>query len=303
MFKKIFLKSYLLLAFMFLYLPLFFVIIFSFNNSGDVYSFKNFSFGFHFYKELFEKSIFLSSIIVSILIGILSALISTIMGTFAAISLSKFTAKKQKLFFSLNNIPIINADIITAAGLMILFISFMIPLGYFSLLASHISFCIPYVIVTITVGLKNINSNLINASLDLGATPFYTVRKIVIPLLKTAIIVSLILSFALSIDDFVISYFTSGPKQNASVYIYTLLKYFPYVNAFGVILGVFLAIIFAVFQFLSFYKNKKQRFIIKKKQISKKITLVSSKINKLEANFKNLAPPSIKKEHFNEKKT
>ncbi|URM52759.1 ABC transporter permease subunit [Mycoplasma sp. SG1] len=254
--------AFLLIMILFLYLPLLVVFIFSFNNSGQTWSFSGFSFGFKYYGDLFKQSLFLKAILVSILISLLSTFISTVIGTLAAISFQRLSKKSQAVIQFFNNIPLINADIIIGASLMILFISLAFSFGFLTLLAAHISFSVPYVTITVLAKLKSVNKHYLDASLDLGATPFYTIKKVIIPLIKNGIYAGAAIAFAMSIDDFIISYFTSGSLQNYSVYIYTMRHFQPFVNAFGVLLILFLVVLFIVFQSLTKIKSRKTKLAL-----------------------------------------
>ncbi len=224
--KRFFKSSYMALIIMLIYIPIFVFILLSFNSSNSMNVFQNFS--FRWYKALANNSPFLQSIIVSIFVAVVSTIISLIIGVFAAIGISKSKRITQKMTLSITNIPIINADLLTAIGLMVMFLAFGIKFGIITLILAHISFNIPFVILTVLPRLSKIDQNLIKASLDLGSKPSQTLRKIILPSLLTSIITAAAICFAMSFDDFIISYFNSGSQNNVSVYM--LLLHLPIIH-------------------------------------------------------------------------
>lgn len=232
--KKFWSGSYLALILFFIYIPITVLIIFSFN---DEKSLSSFAWGSLFwYKQLVNDRSLIESIISSLLVATISTIVAVIIGTFAAIGLSKSSRVTKNITLSVSNIPIINADIVTAVSLMMLFFSLGFNFGIFSLIMAHISFNIPYAIITILPRLKKVRNELIEASLDLGASPWFTLRKIILPLIRPAIIGAAAICFAMSFDDFIISYFTGGSTTNVATYIYTLRRITPTIAAFGTIL-------------------------------------------------------------------
>jgi len=268
--KKFFKNSYLALIILIIYIPILVVIIFSFNNGDNLQFLSGLS--LKWYKYLFNDTPFITSILLSLIIAISSTIISLIFGVMAVLGLSKTKKMMKNFCFSFGNIPIINSDVVTAVGLMLLFISLSFPLGIFSLLFAHISFNIPYVILIVYPRCQKIKKNIIIASYDLGGKYLYTIRKIILPILKPAIILASIVAFSMSFDDFIISYFCSGSSENVSSFIYTLKRTKPYVNAFTTIFICFL--IFSIVCF-NFYK-----FIIKKAILSNNIEKINFRIKK-----------------------
>lgn len=232
--RKFWSGSYLAIILLFIYIPIAVLIIFSFN---DEKSLSSFSWGSLFwYKQLIKDRSLIESIISSLLVATISTIVAVIIGTFAAIGLSKSSRVTKNITLSVSNIPLINADIVTAVSLMMLFFSLGFNFGIFSLIMAHISFNIPYAIITILPRLKKVRNELIEASLDLGASPWYTLRKIILPLIRPAIIGAAAICFAMSFDDFIISYFTGGSTTNVATHIYTLRRITPTIAAFGTIL-------------------------------------------------------------------
>ncbi len=253
--KKFFKSNYMALILFFVYTPIFILMLFSFNSSSSMVIFKSFS--FYWYKDLFRENEFLLSIVISLIVAIITTFISLIIGTMAALGLSRVKKVTQKIVLTTTNIPIINADVIIAVSLMLLFLAFSFPFGSLTLILAHISFDIPYVIILILPRVKKIDNNLIQASLDLGAKPSYTLFKIVLPILKPAIISAAFICFAMSFDDFIISYFTGGGTNNVGTFIYSLKITKPYINAFAVFVISILALSIILFNFYKGYKKRK----------------------------------------------
>ncbi len=223
MVAKLFKRVYGFLVYIFLYAPIIILIIFSFNNSKSRGSWGGFT--LKWYAQLFEDSQIMSSLYYTITIAVLSALIATIIGTAAALGIHNMKSKEKKIIMNLSYIPVLNADIVTGISLMILFIFIKLPLGFTTLLLAHITFNIPYVILSVLPKLKQLDSNLYEAALDLGATPWYALRKVIMPEIMPGIITGALLAFTLSIDDFVISFFTTGSGvSNLSITIYSMAR-------------------------------------------------------------------------------
>lgn len=154
----------------------------------------------------------------------MSTIISVIIGTIAAICLTKQRKKIRNLILQGNNLPIMNPDIVTAIGLLLLFVSLRVEKGYITMLIAHISFCTPYVVVTVYPKVKALDPNILEAALDLGAKPLKAIRTAIIPQIKGTVFAAGAIAFTMSFDDFVISYFTGGSKLNISTYLYTEAK-------------------------------------------------------------------------------
>lgn len=179
----------------------------------------------------------MNAVYVSITIALLATAISTILGTLTAIGLSKSRKVIKELIINVNNVPIMNPDIVTAIGLMILFSSLHLEKGYVTMLLAHIAFCTPYVITSVYPKVRNMDPNLANAAMDLGATPFQALTKVILPMLKEGIYAGVLLAFTMSFDDFVISYFVTGNGvSNISIIVYNMTKRTnPTINALSTI--------------------------------------------------------------------
>ncbi|WP_426605772.1 ABC transporter permease subunit [Spiroplasma endosymbiont of Glossina fuscipes fuscipes] len=262
--KKFLKSSYMALIMLFIYVPIMILILFSFNSGESMSIFNGFS--DRWYKQLANEQPFLQSIIVSVFTAVIATVISVVIGTLAAIGLSRARKITQKMILSITNIPLINADIITAASLMMLFIVLGANFGMLTLVMAHISFDVPYVIITVLPRLRKVNPKLLEASLDLGAKPSQTLRKIILPILKPAIIAAAAIAFAMSFDDFIISYFTGGDGVNVATFIYTMKRIKPFINAFGTICIAIIAFVIIGWNGWNIYKinyNRLRREMLK----------------------------------------
>jgi len=217
---------YIAIVLLLLYLPVIFMIILSFNSSLVGNEFKDFT--FRWYAQMFSKKKLTSAIMNTLTISILSTIISTVLGTLFAIGINSLSKKKRQSLILLNNLPILNADIVSGVFLFFVFkvvgnmLQIRYPLGYVTLLLSHIFFSLPYVVLSVLPKLNEIDDNLFDAALDLGCKPTQALGKVIIPSIMGGIFSGAVLAFTMSIDDFTISYFVSGAKiQNLSIWIYT----------------------------------------------------------------------------------
>ena len=223
MIKKILASSYLGLLLAMLYAPILIVVIFSFTEAKVLGNWTGFS--LKLYTSVFQGGVhhsLTSALWNTLIIGLSAALASTILGTMAAIGIYNLRPRQQRVIHMVNTVPILNPDIITAISLFLLFVSIGVTQGYTTVILAHITFCTPYVVLSVLPRLKRMNPNLYEAALDLGATPFHALRKILLPELKPGMISGFILAFTLSIDDFVVTLFTIGNEglETLSTYIY-----------------------------------------------------------------------------------
>lgn len=222
-------RIYTALILIFLYAPIAVMVVFSFNSSSSVWVFEGFS--LDWYKELAFNSSMLVALKNTIIIAVLSAVISTVIGTAAAVGILALRKKFSKsIIMSVTNIPMMNADIVTGISLMLLFVfvgnifGLKESLGFLTVLAAHITFNLPYVILSVMPKLKQTDTNLSEAAIDLGCTPLQTFFKVIIPSISSGIFSGFIMAFTLSLDDFVISYFTCGHYQTLPIVIYNMTK-------------------------------------------------------------------------------
>ena len=213
------------------------------------------------YERLFTDSEIMGAVYVSISIALLATVISTILGTITAIGLSKSRKIIKEIIINVNNIPIMNPDIVTAIGLMILFSSLKIEKGYLTMLLAHVCFCTPYVITSVYPKVRNLDPALANAAMDLGATPFQALTKVILPMIKEGIFAGLLLAFTMSFDDFIISYFVTGNGiNNISILVYTMSKRVnPSINALSSIIIVIITVVLLLVNIIPILKEKKER--------------------------------------------
>jgi spermidine/putrescine transport system permease protein len=221
--KNILSRSYIGILLVMLYAPILIIIIFSFTEAKVLGNWTGFS--FKLYSSLFHVGVhhsLVNALWNTLIIGLVASFVSMLLGTIAAIGIFNLKPRARKTVQLVNNIPILNPDIITAISLFLLFVSLGISQGYITVILAHISFCTPYVVLSVYPRLLRMNENLYEAALDLGATPFYALRKILLPELRPGMISGFILAFTLSIDDFVVTLFTIGNEglETLSTYIY-----------------------------------------------------------------------------------
>lgn len=244
--KNIFSKVYLTLILLFFYLPIAYVILFSFNESKSLSNFSGFS--LKWYEKLFSSHSMMESVYYSLLIAVIATIVSTIVGTIVAIGLSKSNKVVKEIVTQVNNLPMLNPDVVTAVGLMLFFSTLNIPTGFGTLLLAHIIFCIPYVILSIMPKLRQLDDNIAEAALDLGCTPVQALTKVIIPQIKEGIASGALIAFTMSFDDFVISYFTTGPGiSNISILVYSSVKRInPSINALSTMIVLAITIILII---------------------------------------------------------
>jgi spermidine/putrescine transport system permease protein len=209
--------------FVFLYAPIIVLALYSFNSSRSRGSWDGFT--FKWYWEMFQDRQILTSLYYSILIGVIASVAATVIGTIAAFGINNMKSLPQNTIMNLTYIPVLNPDIVTGISFMLLFVFLHMQLGFVTLLLSHITFNIPYVILSVLPRIKQLDKSLYEAALDLGATPNQVFRKIILPEIMPGVITGLLLSFTLSLDDFVISFFTTGSGvSNLSITIYSMAR-------------------------------------------------------------------------------
>ena len=252
-------RIFMALVFVFLYAPIFILIIFSFNAGNSSAVWKGFS--LHWYAELFQNRLIMQSVYTTLLVSVLSTLIATVAGTFAAIGLASMRRRWRTPLMTVNNIPVMNAEIVTGVSMCLLFVAFFglwkafavwfnqaqdtfwmeenIYLGFGTLLLAHVTFNIPHVILTVMPKLRQMDKNLVDAAQDLGCTWMQAFWKVIIPEIKPGIISGALIAFTMSIDDFIISYFTAGSGVSTlamTIYSMTKKRVSPEINAISTLL-------------------------------------------------------------------
>lgn len=227
---------------LFFYAPIIYTIIFSFNDSKSLTHFGGFS--FRWYEKMFGDRTMMEAVFYTIVTAILATVISTIVGTITAIGLSKSRKIIKTLVSQVNDLPIMNPEIVTAIGLLMLYSATHIKKGFLTMLLAHIMFCTPYVILSIIPKLRTLDDNLADAAMDLGATPWQALTKVIVPQVKPGIVSGALIAFTMSFDDFVISYFVTGNGvSNISILVYTMSKRVnPSINALSTLIIVIISI-------------------------------------------------------------
>ncbi len=223
MVRKIFDRLYIGIILLFLYAPIIILIVLSFNKSKSRAKWGGFT--FDWYLRLFRNDDIMSALSTTLIIAFTSALIATIIGTAAAIAINSMKRTPRTILMGITNIPMLNADIVTGISLMLIFVALNYTLGFTSVLLAHITFNIPYVILSVMPKLKQLSPHTFEAALDLGASPVYAFVKVILPDIFPGVLSGYFLAFTMSLDDFVITYFTKGPEINTlSTKIYTEVR-------------------------------------------------------------------------------
>ena len=232
----------MVLMILFFYLPIIYMIVFSFNDSKSLTGFTGFS--LRWYKHMLESRDMMQSLYTTFSVALIATLISTVAGTITAIGLSKSKKIIRDLMEQVNNLPVMNPEIVTAIGFMLLFITFRVEKGYTTMLLAHIAFCIPYVILSVMPKIRSLDPNLADAAMDLGATPWQALIKVIVPQITPGIISGALIAFTMSVDDFIISYFvTGGGVKNLSIMVYTMSKRVnPSINALSTLVVIIITI-------------------------------------------------------------
>ncbi len=235
--RRIFGRIYTYMLLIFLYAPVIIMAVYSFNESRTSKIWGGFS--LKWYISLFSNKQILTALTHTLIIAAVAMIISTIIGTLAAVGISGLGKYSKKTIMAINYLGIINPDIIIGVSLMLLFTFMDLNFGFLTMFISHITFCIPFVVISVMPVIKKLNTNTINAAYDLGAKPLYTLRKVIIPQIRPGIITGALLAFTLSLDDFVVSFFTTGSGvTNLSIYVYTSARrgISPEINALSVLM-------------------------------------------------------------------
>ncbi len=253
-------KFYVFLVFVFMYAPIVVLMVYSFNDSRSSSAIWR-GFTFDWYIKMLSDSQMMKALQTTLVIALSSSLIATIIGTLAAIGINNMKKRTKNTIMNITYVPVLSPDIVTGISLMLLFVFLRVPLGRYSLLLAHITFNIPYVIISVLPKLNQLNKNMYEAALDLGASPSYAYRKIIIPEIMPGIVTGFLLALTLSIDDFVVSFFTSGAgASNLSIYIYSAVskKYNPSINALSTIMFVVIFLLLVLINSRSKEKTKKE---------------------------------------------
>ncbi|MBR0478932.1 MAG: ABC transporter permease [Solobacterium sp.] len=254
---KIHERIFTALVLAFFYLPILYVVLFSFNSSKSLSRFTGFS--LQWYEKMFADRMIMSAIGYTVLCAVIATFVSTIVGTVTAIGLSKSRRILRETVNQVNNLPMLNPDIVTAIGFMLFFTSLKIKTGFTTMVLAHIAFCIPYVILSVMPKLRTLDPNLAEAALDLGCTPLEALWKVILPQIRPGIISGALVAFTMSFDDFVISLFTTGPGvSNISIYVYGAVKRVnPTINALSAIIVYVITIVLIVMNVVPMIRERK----------------------------------------------
>lgn len=255
-------KFYVGLIYFFLYVPIAVLIFFSFNESKSRTIFTGFT--TKWYEKLLTNDVIIGSVVNTLVVALIAGVIATVLGTAAAIGISAFNRRMRELVMNVSYLPIINPDIITGVSLMLLFLFLRIELGYTTLILAHIAFNVPIVIFNVLPKIGQMDKNVYNAALDLGCNRRQAFFKVMLPEIMPGVTAGFLLSVTYSFDDFVVSYFTSGPtSQVLSVVIYSMtrLKVSPEINALSTIM---FAVVLSVLLAMNFYKARKEKRLQKR---------------------------------------
>lgn len=252
-------KIILTLTMLFFYLPILYIIIFSFNDSRSLTKFGGFS--LRWYEKMFADSTMMESVLYTVIIAVIATVVATVVGTITAIGLSKSRKVVQKMVERINDLPVMNPDIVTAISLLMFFSVLTVKKGFGTLLIAHIMFCIPYVMLSVTPKLRSLDPNLIDAAMDLGATPFQALTKVIVPQIKPGIVSGALIAFTMSFDDFVISYFTTGNGvNNISILVYTMSKRVnPSINALSTIVILLITLVLGIVNIVPIVREKREK--------------------------------------------
>ena len=270
--SKILMRTYVILIFFFLYLPIAVMIAFSFNESKSRAVFTGFT--LDWYKSLFHNEMILSSLALSLVLALVSSVVATVLGTLATIGINSMSRKSQLIINNISYVPVVNPEIITGVSLMLLFVmakTFGIGgegglFGWPTLLIAHITFNVPYVIFNVSPKLRQLDPSIYNAALDLGCTPRQAFIKVILPQLTPAILSAFLICLTYSIDDFMISYFNSGTMQTLPIAIYSMTrkKVSPEINALSAVMFCVILTIILVSNYLDSRSYKKNQSAIRK---------------------------------------
>ena len=267
--RRTFGKILMILMIIFFYLPILYMIIFSFNDGKSLTHFTGFS--LRWYRHMLESRDMMEALYTTFSVAILATLISTVAGTIAAIGLSKSKKIIRNLMERVNNLPMMNPEIVTAIGFMLLFITFKVEKGYVTMLLAHIAFCIPYVMLSVMPKIKQLDPNLADAAMDLGCTPWQALMKVIVPQITPGIVSGALIAFTMSVDDFIISYFVTGRGvKNLSIIVYTMSKRVnPSINAVSTLVVVIITFVLLIINLAPMLaaKRRKKDVIARKNRV------------------------------------
>ena len=257
-------KVYMGLVLMFLYVPIFVLIVFSFNETKSRSVFSGFT--LDWYAKLFRNEVIISSLMNTIIIAVIASIAATLLGTLAAIGINSMRKVPKAIVMNITNMPIVNPEIVTGVSLMLLFVFFAarmnLEFGFVTLVIAHITFDVPYVILNVMPKFRQMDPNLFEAAQDLGCSPFTALRKVILPEIMPGVVSGFLMSFTYSLDDFVISYFTSGSTSQTlpiTIYSMTRRKISPEINALSTLIFVVVVIVLVVKHIIETKQEQRNR--------------------------------------------
>lgn len=269
---KILHKIYMGIIFVFLYAPIFVLMVFSFNNSKSRVIWSGFT--FKWYHRLFENQDILSAFYNTLIVAAISAILATLLGTVAALEISKIKKWPKQVIMNITSLPMINPEIVTGVSLMLLFVFLynnfgVLKPGLFTLILAHTTFCLPYVILSVMPKFRQMDPHIYEAAMDLGCNHAQAFFKVVIPQIMPGVVTGMIMSFTMSIDDFVISYFVGGTTQTLPIAVYSMTRKIvsPEINALSSVMFLSVFILLIVINLRQ--QNDKKIILSRKKRIGR----------------------------------
>jgi spermidine/putrescine transport system permease protein len=216
-------RIYMIIILIFLYTPIFTLIILSFNSSKSMAKWGGFT--LNWYSSLFRDSVIMDSLYTTLLLALSAAIISTVLGTLACVAINKMKSRSRSVIMGVTNIPMVNAEIVTGIAFLLLFLGLGVTFSFYTVLIAHITFCIPYVVLSVMPRIRQIDNSTYEAALDLGASPLHAFFKVILPDLRSGILSGFLLAFTMSLDDFIVTHFTKGQGfDTLSTKIYTEVR-------------------------------------------------------------------------------
>ncbi len=255
-------KVYVGLILAFLYLPILVLIIFSFNNTKSRSVFTGFT--FEWYQKLFQNELIMTSLGNTLIVAVVASLVATVLGTVACIGISRMKKAPKAVVMQVTNIPIMNPEIVTGVSLMLLFVFFAarmhLEFGFVTLIIAHITFDVPYVVLNVMPKFRQMDANLYEAAQDLGCGPIRSFFKVILPEIFPGVVSGFLMAFTFSLDDFIVSYFTSGSTAQTlpvTIYAMTRRKISPEINALSTIIFVVVLVILIIKNIIDRQSEKK----------------------------------------------
>ncbi len=252
-------KIFMAVLMLFFYAPIIYTVIFSFNSKKSLTHWGGFS--LRWYEKMLSSSSMTDAIFYTISVAVIATIVSTFVGTITAIGLSKSKKLLRSAVERINDLPILNPEIVTAIGLLMFFSAIGIKKGFMTMLLAHIMFCIPYVMLSVMPKLRSLDPNLADAALDLGATPWQALVKVIVPQIMPGIVSGALIAFTMSFDDFIISYFVTGNGvNNISILVYTMSKRVnPSINALSTVIILIITVALLIINIVPIIKEKAQK--------------------------------------------